>query len=205
MLHISRISIKMTAGVGIPASKSSLAIYQDIFAAKHLMNSDTKARYLGLTGLGIIAVWLTLSLGDAFYLSLISLRWPKVPVRVTSSEVETGRSNLGTWWAPDVEYDYRVSGHAYHSATIRYVMPPFYQEEEAQAFLASYPPQAQTTAAYDPRNPARSVLQPGVPPKMWGKALIPLFFWGLIAYIYYEIVHPHRRLMLRSNEIDLRQ
>jgi len=76
------------------------------------MNSDTKARFLGLIGLGSIAVWLTLSLGSGFYLCIISLRWPTVPVRVTSSGVNAGRSNMGMWWAPDVEYEYRLSGRA---------------------------------------------------------------------------------------------
>jgi hypothetical protein len=163
------------------------------------MNSDIRARYLGLAGLGTIAVWLTLSLGNAFYLSMVSLQWPKVPVRVTASQVNTGSSSFGTWWAPDVEYEYRVSGHVYHSATIRYLMPSFYEEEKAHAVLASYSPEVYATAAYDPQNPACSVLQPGVPPNMWKKAFIPLFFWLLVAYISYEIAHPHRRLMLRSN------
>ena len=163
------------------------------------MNSDTRARLLGLFGLGTIAVWLTLSLGNSFYLCLVSLRWPKVPVRITSSGVNTGSSNAGTWWAPDVEYEYRVSGQAYRSATIRYLMRPYYEKEEAQAVLAAYPAEAQAIAAYDPQDPARSVLEPGVPSKMWVKALIPLFFWSLTAYIFYEITHPDRRVMLRPN------
>ena len=163
------------------------------------MNHDTKARFLGLFGLGSIAVWLTLSLGNAFYLCLISTRWPKAPVRVISSGVNTGNSTLGTWWEPDVEFEYRVGQHAYRSSTIRYVMPPSYEKEQAQAVLSGYPPDAQATAAYDPENPARSVLEPGVPAGMWKKALIPPFFWAVTAYLYYEIVHPRRRLMLRSN------
>ena len=163
------------------------------------MNSDTKARFLGLMGLGSIAVWLTLSIGSAFYLSLVSLHWPKVPARIISSEIDTGRSNVGTWWAPDVAYEYSLNGQEYRSTTIRYVMPPSYEKDEAQTVLAAYPLNAQTSAAYDPRDPARSVLEPGIPRMMWLKALIPIFFWGLTAYIYYEIVHPERRLMLRSN------
>ena len=178
---------------------AALRSHQLDFTSMQSMNSDTKARLLGLIGLGTIAVYLTLSLGNAFYLSLVSLRWPKVPVRVTSSGVNTGRSNMGTWWAPEVEYEYRVSGRAYNSGTIRYLMPPFYEQDEARAVLAGYPAEAQRTAAYDPQEPARSVLEPGVPPGMWKKALIPLFFWALTAYIFYEIVHPERRIMLRSN------
>ncbi len=163
------------------------------------MNYDIKARLLGLFGLGSIAVWLTLSLGNAFYLCLLSTHWPKAPARVISSGINTGSSTLGKWWAPDVEYEYRVNQHAYRGTTIRYLMPPSYEKEEAQSALSTYPAEAQTMAAYDPENPARSVLEPGVPNGMWKKALIPLFFWVLTGYIYYEIVHPRRRLMLRSN------
>jgi len=161
------------------------------------MNSDTKARLLGLIGLGSVAVWLTISIGSSFYLCLVSLRWPKLPVRVVSSGVSTGSSNLGTWWAPDVDYVYLLNGRAYHSATIRFIEPPFYEKDGAEAVLAGYPAETQTTAAYDPKDPARSVLEPGVPPGMWKKALIPPFFWALTAYIFYEIVHPRRRWMLR--------
>jgi len=163
------------------------------------MNSDTKARLLGVIGLGCIALWLTISLGKGFYLCMTSLRWPKVPVRITSSGVYTGSSSLGTWFAPDVEYQYRLGGRAYHSDTIRYLMQAFYGPEEAQTVLAAYPSKAQAMAAYDPQNPSRSVLEPGVPAGMWIKALIPLFFWALTAYIFYEIVHPDRRLLLRSS------
>ena len=169
------------------------------------MNSDTKARFLGLVGLGTIAVWLTLSIGNAFYLCIVSLRWPKVPARIVSSGMTTGSSTVGTWWAPDVEYEYRVDSREYRSTTIRYLMRPSYQREEAQPVLAEYPPNAHTSVAYDPQHPARSVLQPGIPSSMWTRALIPLFFWGLTAYLYYEIVHPQRRWMLRSNSEVLGQ
>lgn len=163
------------------------------------MNSDTKIRFVGLVGLGSIAVWLTLSLGNCLYLCLTSLRWPTVLVRVTSSEVNTGVSNLGHWWVPDVEYEYQLGGQAYHSTNIHYLMPVFYHEEEARAVQATYPQDAKIRAAYDPRNPGRSVLEPGLPSGMWERALIPVFFWGLTAYLFYEIKHPERRLLLRSN------
>jgi len=161
-------------------------------------SSDTKARRLGLIGLGSIAVWLTISLGSSFYLALISLHWPKVPVQIVSAGVETGISTIGKWWAPEVDYEYQLSGHAYHSGTIRYLMRPYSDKEEAETVLAAYPPDRQTMAAYDPQDPARSVLEPGVPANMWPRALIPLFFWALTGYIYYEINHPDRGWLLRS-------
>lgn len=169
------------------------------------MNSDTKARLLGLMGLGSIAVWLTLSVGTAFYLCIVSSHWPKTSARVISSGVDTGRSALGTWWAPHVEYEYRVDRQEYRSTNIRYVLPPSYHREQVQTVVAAYAPNAQTSVAYDPQNPARSVLEPGAPLSMWTRALIPLFFWGLTAYIYYEIKHPQRRWMLRSNSEALGQ
>jgi len=197
MLQISTFWITIITRVRIVASRW-LPPHQVGFAHMRSMTSDTKARFLGLIGLGTIAVWLTLSLGSGFYLSIMSLRWPKVPVRVISAGVSTASSTLGNLWAPDVEYAYSVKGQAYHSDTIRYLMPPFFEKDQAQAVLAAFPPQAQTRAAYDPQDPARSVLEPGVPAGMWGRILIPLFFWLLTAYIFYEIVHPDRRMLLTS-------
>ena len=161
-----------------------------------IMNSASKGRFLGLVGLASIAVWLTLSLGNAFYLCFQSLRWPTVPVRVISSGVSTGTSNIGQWWAPDVKYEYDLAGHEYESSSIRYMMPVFYHEEQARLVQASYPAAAHAVAAYNPQNPAQSVLEPGVPSGMWLRALIPLFFWSLTGYIYWEINHPERRVML---------
>ena len=162
------------------------------------MNADTKTRFVGLIGLGSIAVWLTLSLGSGFYLSLASLRWPRVPVHITSSGVNAGTSNIGNWWAPAVEYTYELQGRQYHSTNVRYLMPAFYQEQDAKLVQAAYPEHTQTMAACDPRNPSRSVLEPGVPPNMWIRGLIPVFFWALMGYILFEIRHPERRFLLRS-------
>lgn len=163
------------------------------------MNSDTKIRFIGLVGLGTIAVWLTLSIGTCFYLSLVSLRWPTVPVRVTASGVNTGVSTVGNWWIPDVQYEYQLGGGVYRSSNIRYLLPPAYHEEEAREVQVAYPKGSEVTAAYDPKDPARSVLEPGVPPNLWIRALIPVFFWSLTFYLFYEIKHPERRLLLRPS------
>src|SRR5271166_1540585 len=111
------------------------------------MNSDTRIRSIGLIGLGSLAVWLTLALGNAIYFGLASLRWPTVPVRITTSALNTGHSNVGSWWAPDIEYEYQLDGHTYHGTRIRYSMPLFYHEEEARAVQAAYPQDASMQAA----------------------------------------------------------
>ncbi len=158
------------------------------------MSLDTKVRYVGLLGLGSIAVWLTLSLGSGFYLSLTSLRWPRVAVRVTSSGVDTGVSNVGRWWAPEVEYEYHLGGRSFRSSNIRYLMPVFYREDAAKLIQAEYPRDIQTEAAYDPQDPSRSVLEPGVPSGMWIRGLIPVFFWALTGYVFYGISQAQRRV-----------
>lgn len=160
------------------------------------MSSDIKGRFIGILGLGSIAVWLTLNLGMGFYRSLISQNWPVVPVRITSSSVATGVSTVGHWWSPDVEYEYRFAGQTYRSSTIRFLMPVFYGEDDARSIQSTYPQDGTAMAAYDPGDPSRSVLEPGVPRAMWGRAVIPVFFWLLTAYLYYEATHPHRRVLM---------
>lgn len=162
----------------------------------HAMNSATKGRLLGVVGLASIALWLTLSVGSSLYRALESLYWPKVTVTVTSSDVSTGVSNVGRWWQPELTYEYQVAGQSYRSGNIRYLMPPFYHAEGARQIQAEYPKGEQVKAAYDPQNPASSVLEPGIPADMWWRLLMPLFFWTLIGYILYEIRNPDRRFLL---------
>lgn len=76
------------------------------------------------------------------------------------------------------------------------MMPAIYHEEEARQIQDNYVQGAGVRVAYNPSNPAESVLEPGVPAGMWWKALIPIFFWGLIGYFCYEIKHPERRLVM---------
>ncbi len=161
--------------------------------------SDTKARFVGLVGLVCVAVWLTISLGSRFYLCLASRQWPTVPVRITSSSMNTGVSNVGRWWEPDVEYEYRLNGHTFRSSNVRFLMPVLYGQEDAKLIQGGYAADTVTRAAYDPQDPGRSVLEAGVPDGMWWRALIPVFFWALTGYLFYEINHPERRVLLRSN------
>jgi hypothetical protein len=160
------------------------------------MNSATKGRLLGLAGLSVFAVWITVSLGSSLFLCLESLTWPTVAVQVISSSLNTGESNAGRWWEPDVSYSYRVNGRDYRSSNFRFMMPPIYQEDAARQLQSEYPEGASVKAAYNPRNPSQSVLNPGIPAGMWWRGLVPLFFWGLLGYLYYELRHPERRLAM---------
>ena len=78
-------------------------------------------------------------------------------------------------------------------------MPLFYQEEEARAVQADFPQDAAMKAAYDPQNPALSVLVPGVSSDMWERALVPVFLWGLMGYIFYDINRAKPEVLLESD------
>ena len=162
------------------------------------MTSDTKVRSIGLAGLATVAIWVTLSLGNCFYLCLQSSRWPRLPVQIVSSAINTGISNVGRWWTPNVEFEYAVDGKTYRSTSVRYFMPAFYQQAEARAVQAEYPQGSEAKAAYDPANPRRSVLEPGVPTGLWARTIIPGFLWSLCACILYEVKKPQRRILVRS-------
>jgi len=97
---------------------------------------------------------------------------------------------VGCWWAPNIEYEYEVNGQTHRSTTIRYFMPAYYQQAEARAVQAEYPQGTQTKAAYDPANPGRSVLEPGVPSGLWARAIIPVFLWSLCAWVPYGVRNP---------------
>lgn len=166
------------------------------------MNSDTKTGLVGLFGLGVITVWLTLSTGSDFFYCLTSRNWPKAQALITASSVVAGKSNVGTWWAPNVEYEYRVGGKPFHAANIRYSMPSFYDEEAAANVLTPYAQGHAAVVAYDPGDPSRSVLEPGVPAGIWKQGLIPLFFWLLSGYLFYDVNNPSRRGFLSRSDAD---
>ena len=165
------------------------------------LNPDTKGRLIGLIGLAALSVWITVSLSSNLYFSVVSQHWPRATARIISSGVYTSGSSGESSWAPAVDYEYEVGGASHRSSNIRYLMRTFYDVESAAEVQAGYPVGRQVSVAYDPRNPNRCVLEPGVPPGMWSQAVIPLLLCSLCGYILFEIVHPRRRVLLQSYAI----
>jgi hypothetical protein len=163
------------------------------------LDSDTKGRFVGLFGLAIFSVYVAVSLSANFYFSVISAHWPTTIARVVSSGVYTNGKGVGVSWTPKVEYEYEVGGTTHHSEKIRFLMRTFYDQDSAADVEAPYAAARSVSVFYDPQDPDRSVLEPGIPPGMWTQGLIALFFFGLCAYIFFEITHPERRLLLHSN------
>ncbi len=166
------------------------------------LDSDTKGRFVGFMGLAAFSVWIIVSVSTHLYFSVVSAHWPKATARVISSGVYANRASVARSFSPAVEYEYEVGGATRRSSNIRYLMHTFYDVGSATEVQLPYPAGRVVSAAYDPQNPNRSVLEPGIPPGMWTQGLIPLFFCGLCGYMFFEITHPQRRLLLQSNPAD---
>ena len=147
-------------------------------------------------GLGLLSLWLVLHLSSNFYFSVASTHWPKTTAHVVSSAVYASGAGAGATFSPQVKYEFETAGKSYQFNNIRYLLRTFYNVDSATEVQASYPVGSIVSVAYDPQDPSRSVLEPGVPQGMWLQALIPLFFFGLCGYIFFEITHPHRRVLL---------
>jgi hypothetical protein len=168
------------------------------------MSSDTKGRMLGLLILGIIVVCIGSNIFNGIYQSLQSRHWPKAEAQITASVVSRDASDVATRWTPNVEFRYHVGNSAFTSKRVRFLMAPMYQREEATGITDAYAVGRGVSVAYNPANPAESVLEPGLPPGTTKQVLIAMFLFGLVGYIFYEIHHPERRILLRTfaNEIS---
>ena len=175
---------------------------RQFFPVSKTLDPDTKGRLVGLLGLAALSIWIIVSISTNIYLSVVSRHWPTATARITSSGVYAHGKGVGVSWNPVVEYEYEVGGAIHHSSKIRYLMRAFYNVDEANDVQSVYPTGRTVTASYDPQDPERSVLEPGLQPGMWTQALIALFFCALCGYILFEITHPERRLLLRSNPVD---
>jgi hypothetical protein len=153
---------------------------------------------LGLLILGIIVVCIGSNIFSGIYQSFRSERWPRAEAQITTSVVNRDPSDVATRWTPTVAYRYSVGNSSFTSNRVRFLMAPMYQREEASSIVEAYGVGRAVSIAYNPANPAESVLQPGPPPGTTKQALIAMFLFGLVGYIFYEIHHPERRILLRT-------
>ncbi|HKS76080.1 MAG TPA: DUF3592 domain-containing protein [Terriglobales bacterium] len=164
--------------------------------ARNRLDADTKGRFVGLLGLGLLSLWLVLHLSSNFYFSIASKHWPLATARILSSGVYASGAGAGATFTPQVKYQFEADGKSYQSNNIRYLLKTFYNADTASEVESPYPVGRVVEVAFNPQDPSESVLEPGVPKGMWTQALIPLFFFGLCGYIFFEITHPHRRVLL---------
>jgi len=162
------------------------------------MNADAKGRMLGLVLLGIIVVSIGTNIFSGITRSLVSKRWPRTTAQILVSAVYRDGTDVSARWAPEVVYRYKIGTETFTSRRIRFLMPPMYQPEEASGIAESYSLGSIVQVAYNPAIPSESVLEPGLPSGALKHILLVLFLVAVTGYIYYEIRHPERRILLRS-------
>ncbi|MBE2222281.1 MAG: DUF3592 domain-containing protein [Anaerolineae bacterium] len=92
-----------------------------------------------------------------------SADWPSVEGRVTSSLVDYSTdSDGGDSYSPKVTYVYVANDLSYESRTIKFGENSYGSERKAQEITSRYPEGQAVTVFYDPANPDKAVLEPGV-------------------------------------------
>lgn len=92
-----------------------------------------------------------------------SANWPMAEGVITESEVTHSEdSEGGDSYRPEVAYQYTVGNRQHESYTIKFGENSYSSRGRAEDIAATYAVGRQVTVYYDPEQPGRSVLEPGV-------------------------------------------
>ncbi len=113
--------------------------------------------------------------------------WPKVSGEVTSSTLSRTTSDGKTKYAPSVKYNFKVDGADYTGNEISLVTS-YSKKTKADAVLDKYPSGKKVDVYYDPVDPSRSILEPGMTASVYyilaaALACILLFVAVLVSYL----------------------
>ena len=102
-----------------------------------------------------------------------SKNWPRATAKILSSEVERHRTSKGgTTYGAEIHYEYHVNGIKYANNKLSFGDYQSGSPSRAQRIENKYPEGQQFSVFYDPANPERAVLEPGV---RWMQVLVVLF------------------------------
>ncbi len=90
-----------------------------------------------------------------------SKKWPQSEGVVTSSEIIKSSDSDGTSYRAKITYNYQVDDKTYSSNKISFGEYSSPNKNKAQDIIDKFPV-GNVTVFYDPEDPARSVLEPGV-------------------------------------------
>ena len=89
--------------------------------------------------------------------------WPVVPGKIIESKIEKFQKMDGartiTYYAPYVEYVYKVNGLEYHGKQIKVSVTTSGDQPAAEKIAARYPLDANVDVHYDPANPENAALE----------------------------------------------
>jgi hypothetical protein len=112
----------------------------------------------GLVGAGL-SYWGWTIVQDA----RASSSWPTAAGAVISSEVSHSTdAEGGDSYSPEVDYQYQVDGQNIINDQIKFGENSYDSRRRAEEIAANYPVGRQVTVYYDPEQPDKAVLEPGV-------------------------------------------
>ena len=103
-----------------------------------------------------------------------SLRWPTVEGRVDRAEAASDSDDL----LPLIEFSYTVSGTRYQN-TLAFPGGTTPTPEFTRLYLDRYPAGSTVTVHYDPQQPGRATLEPGMARGDWMIAALGLLATGI--------------------------
>ncbi len=133
-----------------------------------------KLLFLGLAGLGVGVAILGVALAsmridqaeEELALARASREWPRAEGVVLASQVEETRIPKGKTsvpgWRASIHYRYTVAGAERESRRIAFGYEPTLEAGPARALVETYPTGGAARPYYDPRDPARAALEPGM-------------------------------------------
>jgi len=131
-----------------------------------------------LLGIGAVAICLT---AYDLWFGAASKAWPSVPGVVEASGVQRlGNLENGskTKYRALIRYRYTVHNQMLTGNRIGYWDYSYPNRSDAQAIIGRYPPKRPVTVYYQPGNPARCVLEPGVHLTEWFVILFGAVFFS---------------------------
>jgi hypothetical protein len=116
-----------------------------------------------------------------------SRSWPTVPGVIRASEIRLGRTSGAERPSMDVhiEYEYTVGGERLVSDRAGFGSP--LRVKGMRAMVDRYPAGARVSVAYDPADPRRAVLEPGIQNDVYWMLFVGALFVcsaGLIVYTF---------------------
>jgi hypothetical protein len=130
-----------------------------------------------------LAVGIAITAFGVYRLRIVraSAKWPTVTATVVSSDVETRhrsgdatgmRTERGFEYLPRIAYEYSVDGVRHQSDRITFDDLRFDNHITAKAIADRYASGSEVSVYYDPEQPGRAVLEPGL---SWTAYLLPAF------------------------------
>jgi hypothetical protein len=141
--------------------------------------------------LGLVGLWV-LGLGlRRMAQASRSRRWPTAqgtllsstvaqrsapPLRRDEDDEDAPPAPPQTLYRPQVEYRYSVGPQAFTGTSLALEELEVSSEEHARKHAARYVPGSPVTVYYDPQNPGRAVLEPGVRAVSWALPVVGVVF-----------------------------